>query len=116
LARAGARFFYEQRVLAGSRFYPETKTLGARVKVHAEINDMLRARLGRAPLTWILAYSHVVADDMFGIPRSRRRRHLAVVTLTALYSSLRWNRIISFDLLRYLITAIAALFRLAKRT
>jgi len=116
LARAGARFFYEQRILAGSRLYPETKTLGARVKVHAEINDMLRARLGKTPLTWILAYSHAVADDMFGIPRSRRRRHLAVVALTALYSSLRWNRTITSDLLKYLAKAFAALLRLAKRT
>ena len=112
LARAGARFFYEQRILAGSRFYPETKTLGARVKVHAEINDMLRARLGRTPPTWIVAYSHVVADDMFGIPRSQRRRHLAVVALTALYSSLKWNRTITSEVLKYILTAIP---RLAKR-
>lgn len=115
LARAGARFFYEQRILAGSRFYPETKTLGARVKVHAEINDMLRAKLGRTPVTWILGYSHVVADDTFGIPRSRRKRHLAVVAVTALYSSLRWNRTITADLLKYLLMAIAAALRIAKR-
>lgn len=115
LARAGARFYYEQRVLAGSRFYPETKTLGERVKVHAEINNMLRARLGRTPPTWILNYSYVVADDTFGIPRWRPRRHLAAVTLTALYSSLRWNKRITSDLVKYLVTAIAALLRLPKR-
>jgi glycosyltransferase involved in cell wall biosynthesis len=115
LARGGARFFYEPRVLAGSRFYPETKTLGARVKVHAEINDMLRAKLGRTPITWILGYSHVVADDTFGIPRSRRRRHLAVVALTALYSSLRWNGTITSDLLKYLLTATAAALGIARR-
>jgi glycosyltransferase involved in cell wall biosynthesis len=116
LARAGARFFYEQRILAGSRLYSENKTLGARVKVHAEINDMLRAGLGKTPLKWILAYSHAVADDIFRIPRSRRRRHLAVVALTAVYSSLRWNRAITSDLRKYLVRAIAASRRLAKRT
>jgi glycosyltransferase involved in cell wall biosynthesis len=115
LARGGARFFCAPQILAGSRFYPETKTLGARVKVHAEINDMLRAKLGRTPITWILGYSHVVADDTFGIPRSRRRRHLAVVALTALYSSLRWNGAITYDLLKYLLTATAAALGFAKR-
>jgi hypothetical protein len=84
--------------------------------VHAEINDMLRARLGKTPLKWILTYSRVVAADMFGIPRSRRRRHLAVVALTAVYSSLRWNRAITFDLPKYLVTAIAASCRSAKHT
>ncbi len=115
LARAGARFFYEQRILAGSRFYPETKTLGARVKVHAEINDMLRAKLGTTPMTWILGYAYVVADDTFGIPRSRPKCHLAVVVLTALYSSLRWNRTIRADLLKNLLSEIAAELRIAKR-
>ena len=113
LARAGARFFYEQRILAGSRFYPETKTLGARVKMHAEINDMLRGKLGEAPLKWVLAYSYAVADDRFGAPRSRR--HLALVAPTAVYSSLRWNRAVIFEVLKYLGTAIAASFRSAKR-
>jgi glycosyltransferase involved in cell wall biosynthesis len=115
LAHGGARFCYEQRLLAGSRFYPQTKTLGARVQVHAEINDMLRAKLGRTPVSWILGYSHVVADDTFGIPRSRRRSHLAVVALTALYASVRWNRAITADLAKYLFWAIAAALRLAKR-
>ena len=84
--------------------------------MHAEINDMLRARLGKTPLKWILTYSCVVADDMFRIPRSRRRRHLAVVGLTAVYSSLRWNRAITFDLRNYLVKAIAASRRSAKHT
>jgi glycosyltransferase involved in cell wall biosynthesis len=115
LAFAGARFHYEQQVLAGSRFYPETKTLGARVKVHAEINDMLKSRLGRTPLSWILGYAHVVADDVFGIPRSRRKRHLAAMTLMALYSSLRWNRAVTGDLARYLLSATGAALGIKKR-
>lgn len=109
LARAGARFFYEERVLAGSRIYPETKTLGARIKMHAEINDMLRATLGEAPFKWILAYAYAVADVRFGIRRSRR--HLTVVAPAAIYSSLKWNKGTIFDVLKYLKRAIAASLR-----
>ena len=53
LAKGGARFAYLQEKLAGSRLYPETKTLGSRVAVHVEINDMLKATLGKVPATWL---------------------------------------------------------------
>ena len=33
--------------------YPENKTRAASVKVHEEINDMFRARLGQVPARWI---------------------------------------------------------------
>lgn len=62
LARAGARFVYLPEKLAGSRLYADNKTLGARVAVHAEINDMLRRTLGRVPLRWLLNYSYAAAD------------------------------------------------------
>ncbi|WP_347252618.1 glycosyltransferase family 2 protein, partial [Legionella sp.] len=40
LGKANVRFAYLGKKLAGSRLYAETKTLGAKVKVHREINDM----------------------------------------------------------------------------
>jgi hypothetical protein len=44
LAKAGARFGYLEEPLAGSRLYADNKTMGARIKVHQEINDMRRRR------------------------------------------------------------------------
>lgn len=50
------------KTLAGSRLYAENKTLGARVAVHREMNDMLRQRLGRVPAKWIFAFAHVLVN------------------------------------------------------
>lgn len=44
--------------LAGSRLYPGNKTLGSRLAVHREINDMFRRRLGRVPAKWLFGYAH----------------------------------------------------------
>lgn len=76
LAKAGARFAYLERKLAGSRLYPETKTLAARVRAHEEINEMLARSLGRVPLPWIAAYAYAVVDASTpGRGRLSRRIH-----------------------------------------
>jgi len=49
--------------LAGSRLYPENKTLGSRVAVHLEINTMIQQKLGYVPKRWIYAYAHAVANN-----------------------------------------------------
>lgn len=127
LAMNGARFAYLPRVLAGSRLYAETKTLGSRLKVHREINDMLRERLGRVPSRWLLNYAIVFVqnNDAFLAPSHGGRKKQQVVSrssgpeewikdawrsihsavaapVIALFASLRWNRGISWDLLRIL--------------
>ena len=112
LALAGARFsFYESKILAGSRLHSDTKTLAKRARCHAEINDMLRATLGKTPSAWILAYAHAVADNTFSIQRSRIKRHSTVAALTALYASVRWNRKITPDIAKFVRTVIARLIR-----
>jgi glycosyltransferase involved in cell wall biosynthesis len=110
LGLGGARFcFHDSTILAGSRLHSDTKTLGKRARCHAEINDMLRARLGSTPPAWILAYAHVVADHTFGIPRRQCRRHVSVTALMALYASIRWNRKITPDIGKFVRTAIGRL-------
>jgi glycosyltransferase involved in cell wall biosynthesis len=67
LGKAGVRFGYLEDKLAGSRLYAENKTLGSRVAVHAEINDMLHRLFGRVPHSWLANYAFAEVDG--GIPR-----------------------------------------------
>jgi glycosyltransferase involved in cell wall biosynthesis len=97
LTAAGAKFHRVRRVLAGSRLYPQNKTLASRVRVHAEINDMLRRYARRVPDQWLFNYAHAVLDDR-GVPRSDQIRFPLLVGLLSLGSALRWNRRISLQM------------------
>jgi glycosyltransferase involved in cell wall biosynthesis len=99
LAAAGAKFLWVRQVLAGSRLYAETKTLGHRVPVHLEINNMLRAHVGRVPERWLFNYAHAVADEK-GIPRSDGVRFPLMVSGLSIYASLRWNHTVSGEMRR----------------
>jgi glycosyltransferase involved in cell wall biosynthesis len=98
LGQRGVRFARIPEVLAGSRLHAETKTLGSRVKVHAENNRMLRAVLGRTPDRWLFNYAHAVLDER-GMPRGSLRFAVEVSAL-AWWAALRWNHRISFRMLR----------------
>jgi glycosyltransferase involved in cell wall biosynthesis len=56
-------FYYLPEVLAGSRFYENTKTLGQRTAVHFEINEMLKDKFGISPEKWVLAYASILVDE-----------------------------------------------------
>jgi glycosyltransferase involved in cell wall biosynthesis len=99
LASRGAKFHWAKEVLAGSRLYAENKTLGSRVKVHREINDMLSRQAGRVPDRWLYNYAHVVLDEK-GVSRERRLRFSLMVSWLSLYSSLRWNRGFTSEMLK----------------
>ncbi len=62
LGRAGVRFGYLEEKLAGSRLYSDNKTLGARLKVHQEINDMFKRTFGRVPVRWLMNYAHAAVE------------------------------------------------------
>lgn len=94
LALGGAKFSHLQEVLAGSRLYAETKTLGARLKVHREINQMMSERLDRVPDRWLFNYAHAALDKR-GISRDRRFQFALAVSAVSLFVSLRWNKRIS---------------------
>ena len=49
--------------LAGSRLYPDTKTLGSRRKVHQEILAMVCAFHSGFPLRWASNLGHVIAEE-----------------------------------------------------
>ncbi len=94
LASVGAKFGRVRNVLAGSRLYAQNKTLGSRVRVHSEINDMLRRNARRVPDKWLSNYAHVVLDER-GVSRADAVRFPLLVSLSCIYSALKWNRRIS---------------------
>jgi glycosyltransferase involved in cell wall biosynthesis len=87
LGQGGARFDYLEERLAGSRLHEETKTLGSRLPVHEEINDMLKRRFGRVPARWLVHYAHASLEAPGGAGRPGRLAVLAA----ALRASRRWN-------------------------
>jgi len=94
LGKAGVRFAYIEQKLAGSRLYAENKTLGARLKVHREINDMFKDMFGTVPDKWLFNYAHVVLENK--IDRKRRPRwFMARLLISSLSAAWRWNRTIS---------------------
>jgi len=79
--------------LAGSRMYGENKTLGSRVAVHQEMNDMLKKRLGKVPDRWIYNYAHAVVDQK-GYKRGTPVENLKYVLLIvgiSIVSFVRWR-------------------------
>ena len=62
LGKAGVRFALLREKLAGSRLYADNKTLGARIKVHAEINDMFVKLFGTVPDRWLFNYAHAIVE------------------------------------------------------
>ncbi len=79
--------------LAGSRMYKENKSLGSRVAVHQEMNDMLKKRLGEVPDRWIYNYAHAVVDQK-GYKRGTPVENLKYVLLIvgiSIVSFVRWR-------------------------
>lgn len=72
LSYAGVRFAYLEEKLAGSRLYSGNKTLGEKVPVHAEVNDMFKKNSGKVPKLWLQKYAQVsMHERLGGIARSK---------------------------------------------
>lgn len=99
LGKAGVRFAYIPEKLAGSRLYADNKTLGSRVKVHREINDMFKGMFGRVPDRWLFNYAHAVVESK--LSRSEWPRWFTLRLLAISFNSaLAWNRGISPEMRR----------------
>lgn len=60
------------QLLAGSRLYDTNKTLGQRVPVHYEINEMMVKKFRLSPEKWVLAYVSISIEERHkrqGAPR-----------------------------------------------
>lgn len=99
LALAGARFGYLETKLAGSRIYPGNKTMGSRMKVHREINDMFRNLVGTVPDKWLFNYAHTVVELKWD-KNTQQRRFCIAVGIQTLRAAIRWNGRISLDLIK----------------
>lgn len=90
LASKGATIAYLPEMLAGSRLYAETKTLGSRLKVHKEINNMFSKTLGKVPDRWLGNYAHVMTHEKYAKDASDKRKVFTYITMY-LYAGLKWN-------------------------
>ena len=105
LGAAGVHFGYLERKLAGSRMYPENKTLSARLQIHAEVNNMFRKRFHQVPHRWIFAYAHVWVEEH--VKQSKYPTRLIFrmgkplfLALLSLLGALYWNRRVSPEMLK----------------
>jgi glycosyltransferase involved in cell wall biosynthesis len=96
LGKAGVRFALLDKKLAGSRLYADNKTLGARVKVHAEINDMFRKLFGTVPDRWLFNYAHAVVEQRH--TRNNSNAFALRVGMTSVSASLKWNHRVSGEM------------------
>lgn len=94
LGKAGVRFGYLEEKLAGSRLYADNKTLGSRVKVHREINDMFKKLFGTVPDRWLFNYAHAVVERKTDRSKSPRWFMLQLLIIT-IGTAWWWNRIMS---------------------
>lgn len=99
--------------LAGSRMYKNNKTLGSRVAVHKEINNMFRQKMGDIPDKWIYAYSHAVVEGK-GFRRDtiiQKIKYILVMTSVAIYSFFWWKHRLPVCALKTGIFGTVALLR-----
>ena len=104
LGMKGVRFAYLEERLAGSRLYADNKTLGARVKVHKEINDMFKQLLGKVPDRWLFNYAHAVVGNRLGIPDNPTKKITLELGLRSILAALRWNRALTLAMKKALLS------------
>jgi glycosyltransferase involved in cell wall biosynthesis len=99
LAEGGAQFAYVPVVLASSRIHPETKTQRDRLAIHAELNTMLRRRLGHVPASWLLNHAHTQTELNRQAGKTPPVPFAVEAAARALALSWQWNHAISTDLI-----------------
>ena len=100
LDAGGCKFAYVPRKLAGSRLYPENKTLRDRLAVHKEINGMLSKSLGQVPDAWIYRFGDLWAREHFSPENTAIFSRVSA--LATVISGFRWNLTVTPDMLHEL--------------
>jgi glycosyltransferase involved in cell wall biosynthesis len=102
LGTNGVRFHYLEEKLAGSRLYADNKTLGARVKVHKEINDMFKKQFGKVPDRWLFNYAHVMVSDRLGTSIRSLNKITFELGIRSFLAALHWNRCVSRNMAHHI--------------
>lgn len=102
LGRAGVRFAYFKEKIAGSRLYAETKTIGNRLKVHHEINDMFRRKFGKVPERWLFNYAHVMLEGKVN-RKNQPLLYKLLLVLLSIWCVFHWRTLVPN---RYYVTLI----------
>jgi len=97
LGKADAKFSLLNTKLAGSRFYPNTKTSASSILVHGEINDMFLSNFGSVPDRWLYNYAHAVVDPLRQNKVRTRMFEIRVAIVTA-FAALKWNKKITHEM------------------
>lgn len=105
LGKSGVRFSLIEKKLAGSRLYADNKTIGSRVKVHAEINGMFKAQFGKVPDRWLVNYAHAFVEQGSST-RSTSTIFALRVGLASVVAALRWNHKVSPYMMKMLLSWI----------
>ena len=109
LGKAGVRFGYIEKKLAGSRLYADNKTLGSRVKVHKEINDMFKKLFGKVPDRWLFNYAHVVIGERLDASVPRSKLIMLELASRSILAALRWNNELTEEMKQALLPWVSSL-------
>ncbi|MDZ7962344.1 MAG: glycosyltransferase family 2 protein [Aulosira sp. DedQUE10] len=93
-------FYYLPRKLAGSRLYQDNKTLGQRIAVHYEINNMMYSKFRNVPDKWIFAYAHVNVEETLKLDRNdpiQNTKFVYALIYNSLWSFYHWKKLISIN-------------------
>lgn len=90
MALLGIKFAYLQDLLAGSRLYPQNKTLSAKVAVHAEINDMLKKHLNYVPISALINYAYAVVSETVN-KNTKPYKFAFKLLVVAIKAAKKWN-------------------------
>ena len=91
-------FVYLPQKLAASRLYKDNKTLGQRLAVHQEINDMFLDKFSRVPDKWLIAYAHVKVEESLKLGRENPRENIRFVNALiyqSFQSFIHWKQLMS---------------------
>jgi glycosyltransferase involved in cell wall biosynthesis len=97
LAGAGAVFEYMPIALAGSRMYPENKTLSNRVATHEEAIEMLARKFDKIPAVWLYRYVHLDVLERRGWDATNDTLYQWQLIWHLFLAFLRWRKRLSTD-------------------
>ena len=102
------KFMRLNQFIAGSRLYPDNKTLGAQVKVHEEIVEMLKRNFGKVSSRWIYGLARAKVNTS-GINRTLNGKgtnnlHFMQMLFQTLHLSIKYNKSLPYKDAKQVIT------------